>query len=198
MEGTGGLMAMSGDQRNWEIYGNVFYWSGDPTVSRFGHGAIADNMNGSTSDFKIYNNTFVNLKGKGGLAFFSSATNIVARNNLFVDSDVSNLGVTEWSHNYYGGSSSCVNTMFRGTINRSCSCKSCPVDENPQLALGTSPFYDSSFRLKEPTAKGVELGGPYNTDGDGNVRGADEVWDRGAYEFTGDPLPPRNLRVISN
>lgn len=198
MEGTGGLMAMSGDQSNWEIYGNVFYWSGDPTVSGFGHGAIADNMNGSTSNFKIYNNSFVNMKGKGGLAFFATATNIVARNNLFVDSDVSNLGVTTWSHNYYGGSSSCVNSMFQGAINRSCSCTGCPVDESPEIALGTTPFSDSYFRLKQPTAGGLVLGSPYDIDADGYARGADGVWDRGAYEFTGDPAPPRNLRMISN
>jgi hypothetical protein len=196
MEGTGGLMAMSGNQSNWEIYGNVFYWTGDPTVDGFGHGAIADNMNGSTSNFKIYNNTFVNLKDKGGLAFWAPTSNIVARNNLFVDSDVSNLGVTAWSHNSYMGDSKCINAMFQGTINRSCGCDSCPADESPERALGVNPFSGSTFRLKQSTAGGVALGDPYNRDPDGFARGADGVWDKGAFEFRSDPAPPKNLRYV--
>jgi hypothetical protein len=196
MEGTGGIMAMSGNQSNWEIYGNVFYWTGDPTAEGFGHGAIADNMNDSTSNFQIYNNTFVNMKGRGGLAFFAPASNIVARNNLFVDSDVSNIGVTTWSHNSYMGSSACINAMFTGTINRSCSCDSCPTDQNPERILGTNPFSSSTFRLKQSTAGGLALSSPYNIDGDGFTRGADGVWDRGAFEFRSDPAPPRNLHYV--
>ena len=42
----------------------------------------------------------------------------------------------------------------------------------------------SDFRLLSPTDAGDDtIGETYLTDPDGNTRGADGVWDRGAFEY---------------
>ena len=68
---------------------------------------------------------------------------------------------------------------------------------------GTDPFINSAagdFRLLAGTAAGIALPSPYNLDMNGNVRGADGTWDRGAFEFVSgsSPFPPsgpKNLRI---
>src|SRR5437899_8360956 len=50
----------------------------------------------------------------------------------------------------------------------------------------SNPFVDwvnENYHLLAATQAGNTLSAPYNTDPDGNTRGADGVWDRGAFEF---------------
>jgi hypothetical protein len=51
------------------------------------------------------------------------------------------------------------------------------VDGDSEPALG-------DFHLVQPTDAGQTLPSPFDVDPDGVTRGADGVWDRGAYELT--------------
>jgi hypothetical protein len=188
MEGTGGINSMSGECFNWYIYGNVFYGSGDPTCQGFSHGAIGDNARMSFSkDIHIYNNSFINLTGRGGIRFLNNdPTNIVVRNNIWNNCAVTNAGATDWSHNYYTGMSKGTNMQYSGALCGRCRCPNCPQDVNPQIMLGYDPFKDQkslNFELEKATKPGFVLPSPFNIDKNGNVRGEDGSWDRGAFEF---------------
>ncbi|MGH7454640.1 MAG: hypothetical protein ACRENG_25015 [bacterium] len=73
------------------------------------------------------------------------------------------------------------------------------------MQIGTgNPFVDlanENFRLLSATQRGKgNLGAPYNVDADGNIRGSDGVWDRGAFEYnsgggTSRPDPPKNPKL---
>ncbi|MGZ3805075.1 MAG: hypothetical protein ACXVB4_12745, partial [Pseudobdellovibrionaceae bacterium] len=60
----------------------------------------------------------------------------------------------------------------------------------------------NDLRLLTATSAGTILSSPYNMDLNGNVRGADGIWDRGALEFVSNSLPPsmlsppQNLRIL--
>jgi hypothetical protein len=51
-------------------------------------------------------------------------------------------------------------------------------------------YAGANFRLASATLAGLTLPSPFNTDLDGNTRGADGVWDRGAYEYTTNSVSP--------
>lgn len=72
-----------------------------------------------------------------------------------------------------------------------------PIDV--PFAIGARP----SFASFNPTPGqhlygGIALPAPYNVDPNGNLRGTDGHWDRGAYQFIGSgvPIPPTNLTVV--
>ncbi len=199
MEGTGGINQMSGDQSNWYIYGNVYYWSGDPTCQGFSHAAIGDNASGSITNCYIFNNTFVNQPGRSGIRFLYNPTNVIVRNNLWYGGRVNSTGASEWTHNYYCGDADGINVQYSGALCPNCNCGSCPDDVFYQLELGSDPFVDSGgeiFLLTSATNDGYHLDPPYNLDRNGNVRGSDGIWDRGAFEFTGDPV--QRPQVVEN
>jgi hypothetical protein len=72
-------------------------------------------------------------------------------------------------------------------------------ETNIQNGTG-NPFVNRTgkdYHLSAATNAGYTLSSPYNTDPDGNPRGGDGVWDRGAFEFGGvAPSPPKGLRII--
>ena len=70
---------------------------------------------------------------------------------------------------------------------------------------GGDPFVNYSgenFRLAVPTNQAdSSIGANYKIDSDGNVRGSDGLWDRGAFEYgvggdTGLVSPPNKLRIL--
>jgi hypothetical protein len=77
-------------------------------------------------------------------------------------------------------------------------------EPNGQL-FTSSPFTSYStgnLMLRAATSTGKTLQSPYNVDMLGNIRGADGVWDRGAFEYQSGIVPPpatptapTNLRV---
>ena len=64
----------------------------------------------------------------------------------------------------------------------------------PTLQNGAGdPFDDApngDFHLSAGTDAGTDVGSPYDTDPDGETRGADGIWDRGAYEYDNSGDPP--------
>lgn len=80
-------------------------------------------------------------------------------------------------------------------------CSSTTCDSNFAYT-SESPFIDiqgGNFNLLKPIA-GASLGAPYNVDLLGRTRGADGVWDAGAYEYgsgsIGTLKAPTNLRIV--
>lgn len=189
--GTCGAIA-----NNWNIYGNVFTYTQGNLFNRTGVGdGIIACINGeSCSNWNVYNNTVINIPiGNAGMMCNTCAAgsgNRIVENNLWFGNLVPvsmNLGTTQ-NYNTY------LNTSdLRFTLS-----------PNDTSAIGVaSPFVDwvnGNFHLLAATAAGIALPAPFNADPDGTIRGADGVWDRGAYEFatgtaTG-PTPPQNLRAV--
>jgi hypothetical protein len=54
---------------------------------------------------------------------------------------------------------------------------------------------NENFRLANSTTAGYTLSKPYNSDFDGNIRGANGTWDIGAFEFNNLLSPPINLVI---
>ncbi|MDO8426271.1 MAG: right-handed parallel beta-helix repeat-containing protein [Deltaproteobacteria bacterium] len=160
--GTGVLM-FDGD--GWEIYGNVLFYTPGFTGS-VGNGAIATWTGYSVTNAKVYNNTFVNLKGwNTGLSFDLGGSN-KAYNNLWYNCERVKFGNVSHDYDWFYNS---------GTQS----------ETHAQYGAG-DPFVSSAlynYRLKSATAAGLALSSPYNIDMEGKVRGSDGVWDRGAYEY---------------
>jgi hypothetical protein len=70
-------------------------------------------------------------------------------------------------------------------------------DTNAQT--GACPFADpenADFSLAFATNAGATLSATFGSDVNGNTRGEDGIWDRGAFEFTGAPVAP-NITTTS-
>ena len=179
------------------VYGNVFYNS-DPERYWYSPNVLYGRVGVHQTRFRIYNNTFHNIvKAKTGL-WGTTVTDSEVRNNIYVDSDFSSnppaTGVT-YSHNFYFNN--------RGRFQ--------PEKELGQENGRDNPFMDSltaDFRLRRPTQAGIRLsldmaaslesGDSTDADGNGERRGADGVWDRGAFEFIIGPRrppAPSNVRI---
>ncbi|MCX5811619.1 MAG: right-handed parallel beta-helix repeat-containing protein [Proteobacteria bacterium] len=170
IEGTA-VIAFVGD--NWEIYGNVFYHteSNNPKVRKrwgVGNGTIATFTGRICNNTKIYNNTFANMRGHNNGIYFSSGQKNVAFNNLWYSCNHVEFANVDHDYNWFFKS---------GT------------QSEPNIQKGTeNPFINeanNNFRLSKSTSPGKnDLGALYNTDIDGKIRGADGVWDRGAFEYS--------------
>lgn len=146
-----------------DIYGNIFYM--DAGVGKVSQGVMTDAGTTQYSNTRFHNNTLYNLKGNfsnsGAAVNAFRGNNVVVTNNIWLLCDGG--GPAE---NAVGGN----NTINTGTV----------------------PFEDAAngnFRLTN-TLAGVTLAAAYNVDFDGETRGADGTWDRGAFEFDetgGDP-----------
>jgi hypothetical protein len=88
------------------------------------------------------------------------------------------------------------NSYYQGSVNSN--------DNSPhKKSYSTNPFVNSAagnFRTAAATDAGIALAAPYNVDMDAHTRGADGVWDRGAFEFVGGvvtpPNPPTNVSAV--
>lgn len=182
---TGGLMfggvissAAQSVSSNLNIYGNIFEWTkswGDTA----NNGAIGSWSHSwmLVRDARIYNNTFVNITDSNpsdaaSIFPIGNLSNVVVQNNIFYNANPRSIRGT---HNY-----NWFSTDSHG-------------EANAQVS-SANPFANYSgrdYRLALPTLGVSALAAPYNQDMLGNLRGADGVWDRGAYEFGGtSPVKP--------
>ena len=156
---------------DWSIYGNIFY--GGVYYAR------GIEFRQTQTGTKIYNNTFVNLplSAVRVMSDAGAVSGVEIKNNIFINAGISlengGVGVTT--------ANNLTLTTTGGFVN-----------------YNTSGSAD--LHLKAATTPGVTLPSPYDKDADGNTRGADGVWDIGAYEFrsggtTSPPSPPQNLRM---
>lgn len=187
MEGTG-FIVFYGD--HWEIYGNVFYYTENSTTSpTISNGSITtwtDPNDGNVNNSKIYNNTFVGLSGfNAGIQFNTASYANEAYNNVFYDCQKINHKYVDVDWNWYYAIGA---GNYQGE----------PHGEYP--AEDPDIFADPSrydFRLTKDTVNGKDdLGEPYNLDMLDEVRGADDTWDRGAYEYAVNLDPPENIGIV--
>jgi len=170
IEGTVCILVSGGD--DWQIYGNLFFWTPGFSRSTFGNGVIGtwSQVEYYSRNVRVYNNTFANITGalNGGLGLKDGGN--VAYNNLWYNVDRPRLyGVT---HDYNAAFASAETSSFT-------------TEAHMQVTSG-DPFRNSGsrdFTLRAPTTQGMTLPSPYNTDVLGRTRGGDGVWDRGAFEF---------------
>ncbi|MBI1911396.1 MAG: hypothetical protein HYS21_05290 [Deltaproteobacteria bacterium] len=186
---TGGIIIGRGD--GWNIYGNIFRWTSDLGFTA-NNGAIGTWSSDSTyyaRNINIYNNTFIGLKNGGAgklFPIFVSISNITANNNIWYDSPNTSFG-SGVSHDY---------NWFKGSNESG-------ISETHKETGSGDPFVSiasKNFHLKASTQSGLKLSAPYNIDMDGNTRGIDSTWDRGAYEYSGSasasvPSAPGSLTV---
>jgi hypothetical protein len=150
---------------NYTIYGNLFYSEEAPSASC---SSIFQNSAGpAITNLKAYNNDFYHV-------YYSIHPRVDTtmygdfRNNIvyLVNTDNAFRDVITHDYNYYQTGTS--------------------VSE-AHMQTGGDPFVSASdysdFSLSGATEPGEDLGPPYNIDAYGNVRGADGVWDMGAYEY---------------
>jgi hypothetical protein len=208
IEGTAEITTPSANNpttiTNWYIYGNVFYYTTNNaaagSLSRigFGDGVFSLLDCDAYGDVYFCNNTIVNLTSSalgtrgGGMTSWVGTQNgypvyaasFYAKNNLWFQCDQAGLvlGAPGTITNFVWDSNSYYNTAVTDT------------NVNKQIGTG-SPLVNwaaGDFHLAAATAPGAVLPAPFNMDADGNLRGADGVWDRGAFEFVagGNTNPP--------
>lgn len=166
IEGTGILM-FNGD--DWQVYGNVFFETGTPDHGGTSNGAVADWTGNLSTNVRVHNNTFINLTGiNNGINFGDSGGTNEAFNNIFYNCETVTLsGVV---HDYSLWSEG---IDYRGN------------DEHGQT-IDYDPFVNSArgnAHLTDPTEPGITLPTPFDRDAEGELRGANGLWDRGAFEL---------------
>jgi len=148
-----------------EFYGNIAY--------NFDSCDAAIGFNGySSSNNKVYNNTFILGGNYNAGTAFGSGTNNLVYNNLWINCTVDLKG----THDYNGFSDS----NARG-------------ESHAKTNIPTSIFMNyvgGDFRLKSETTSGLALPSPYNVDLLGTMRGTSGAWSLGAYQYTVLPLGP--------
>lgn len=183
-EGTGVLdrVSLSGNNwpehyaDNWDIYGNVFL---NCNADR---GTISSDTRAGWTNSRFYDNVIIGGGSyRSGVNISHGAEGWHVYNNIWYKNR--NIINFTTSHDY--------NAYYDNTDNGSLA----RAERHGQAGKG-SPFTDVKaydFHLKTATKAGTSLSGPsgcaeidkncYNHDPDGHVRGADGVWDRGAYEY---------------
>ena len=190
IEGTGVTVLLFGNGIDWEIYGNVVFWSGDPNYDGNGNGIFTTASTGANAiNWRVYNNTVVDCKGRGDHTIYNGSGNETKNNLWYNCSSLGGHGATTADYNWY------VNSDTPPTLG-----------SNDAVATLGDIFADSAsndFRItsSSPNGAGVEAAGhSYHVDAYGYTRGADGWWDRGAYEFVGGMYrfaPSFNLRRVS-
>ncbi len=183
IQGTGGIVCLSrggvSDCANVKIYGNVFWRT---TSEGMGNGII-DCINLMVcSDWVIYNNAFVELSpGTSARIDFGNAgvgSTLLNRNNIWQVGP--NVG-----HSCNAGST-CTHShnVYTDTTGENGSETSVQVVDSTNWFTDTTgaDFTQVNFHLATATNAGFSLPSPYNIDADGETRGSDGTWDRGAFE----------------
>ena len=192
---------------NYIIRNNVFTYC-DPQCMEPGGNSTTNATNAS-----IYNNVFANVGPNGvakgvssgayinclfyGNTVVNSAGPLLYQNNEGLGYGYGNVVVNNL---IYNSSSDVVHQSTGGAISHSYNAlfNSGTLSETGGQTGSGNPFVNSAggdYNLSSATNAGTTLSSPYSVDIEGNIRGADGVWDRGAYEFGGNnslirPNPP--------
>lgn len=174
-----------GTADNWYIYGNVIFHSS--SYNREGISGVMYVANDASNDntlngLRFYNNTIWNIQGLWSGVVIQQGTDDLVYNNIWSQSATPNNSGGTYNYNTYYATT----TQF---------------DSNAQT-VGTQPLTSPStgdFTLVAATTAGTTLASPYNTDPTGATRGADGVFDRGAFEYQAGgagPSVPSNFRLV--
>lgn len=167
----------------WELYGNVFVKNTLDNSHVSSLMVLGYDNTMTISNWKFYNNSIINMSGSTMNSGAGVQVNCVAFNNLYYNNTGNAVGPQYFTHDY---------SFFSGNIRTEGCTTSCDLDPDAAASevhgqdSSGDPFVDwvnGDYRLKTSTNAGMSLPSPYNTDMNGNTRGADGLWDRGAYEF---------------
>ena len=196
--GTGVLAAVNntGTASNWQVYGNVMYWTGNYTDGIINTGLIVmgcapPSFCNQASGWQFYNNDIVNLVGgsfTAALELEGTTTNVVCEDNIWYKNNTSSgpgptgCGqATTADYNWFYGNSQ---NSTRGSHD----------------VVGTAnPFVNWQGGDWHLTTEipGLIMAAPDIADALGNGLGTDGIWDRGAYQGTSvsatKPAPPQAL-----
>lgn len=166
---TGGIIM--GGAKNWNIYGNIFTWSKNfgTTANNGAIGSWSSSDKYYATDINIYNNTFINLNNGGSgkiFPIYNQISNIAAYNNIWQNSPATSFGGGV-KHDY---------NLFKNS-------NEAKIAETNKQISATDIVNSNTFKILAATKPGMKLNSPYDYDMAGNKRGADGVWDRGAFEF---------------
>jgi len=178
-DAAGGVPVIS----NWEIYGNVFFWDTNYQANPgtfLGDGMIGFFGETYSGHFYFINNTIAGITNtvtqvsSYNSGFYmgsvpSTASSVVIENNIWYNSEYC-------EDNSYGD----YNTYYKSDKANDTGAHSTTSNSNPFVNVN-----GFNFQLTAATPAGVAFQAPYNMDMLGNTRGADGVWDRGAFEFGG-------------
>ncbi len=177
---TGTIVANNSNNTSAKIYGNVFY------NLLTGNGIISGTSAGSLINAVVHNNTFAYNQGNASDGVNrplgdGHASGCVAYNNLFYSSPADDSGGFTRDYDWFG------------------SIPSGREDTQTNGQTSTSfPFVSSTdLHLIISTNTGTTLASPYNKDMDGNTRGSDGLWDRGAFERASEDLAPPTVGITA-
>lgn len=164
---------------NVYIYSNIFISKIDD--GRWEVYAGIENGEGFGYNLYIYNNTFYNLKGLNcGIRLLTKSAHVYTHNNLWANCLTNRIGLDgEHSHNAFY-----ANFRIKGVDEPAKYDEN--IEEEDKQVISSNPFVDTTnynFNLKFATEAGITLDPPFNIDFNGDVRGQDGIWDRGAFEF---------------
>ena len=175
-DAAGTCVVCTGNAYGTQLYGNIVFDTENLFLYSAGKGTrgnavFGDWRNEQTTNARVYNNVFYNLKGDNNAVAYNGL-GALAYNNIYYNPRATSLA--NWkqtTHNY--------NSFFNAGG---------PYGEtNEQVASG-NPFTNGTnidFSLKDPNLVivGRIENWMNNRDMLGNVRGADGKWDRGAIEY---------------
>jgi len=162
---------------NVRVYNNVFFsvlgeWEIYSSIEITGDGG-ADHV-------VVYGNTFVGLHGLNTGIRLGDGTDVQVRNNLWAGCRTNQIMLTG-DHDY-----NAFYDNLRVDHDPPIPLDAERIEEDHAVFLDSDPFVDGAandLHLASPIPAGESLEAPYDTDLDGNPRGTDGNWDRGAYEF---------------
>ena len=180
---TGGLAVHEGDNNRWLVHGNIFY-GGSVTMGVIGTADSGESHPDVIRNWEVHHNTVYQVTGGGhGSGFFQGeCTDEAYRSAVY-----NNLFVNTVHPVFQSTANACVGHDYNSFHDCTWLGTGAEPDE-PNVFMGSGdPFLDSAghdFHLAMATDPGLSLPAPFDTDYDGNPRGADGVWDRGAYEYS--------------
>ena len=197
IEGTGVLSLCNADQ--WHIFGNIFFYSASyPHTNQNGTGCSF--LVGTSSAYGgdgiyLYNNTIYNMLGyNSAMGLGTYSTNYHQHNNIWDDLEKLNFnrGATE-DYNAEYGTGTIYGSMNTNSVSLNSSCLTDPANGDFSITsdIAGQPITSLFTPASWPT--------DYNKDRNGNIRGADGIYDMGAYEFLGNSgiRPPENLQIYN-
>ncbi len=147
------------------VYGNLFMG--------FVSGGIVDaGTKHYANNYQVFNNTIVDAGPNPNCSFGLGSDNVVQNNIWYRSQGVTANGVSD-------GAVSISSHHLSDTM-------MADVADFQHWTSPDHPFIDydgGDFNLKEATEPGVSYPSGLDEDADGTIRGADGIWDRGAYEY---------------
>lgn len=195
IEGTAQISMGGGE--DWMVFGNKFYFTSDYPHSGQ-NGTYTSYTAGSAGSGPItlcfFNNVIYNARGVNASLSCEAGSEVYEYNNIFENCAMINLNLSAAyrtnDYNMYYNISSWAGQQYMGEHS---SILSSSILTNPSSFNFSITEQASGIDVSTVITPPVSWPSGYNTDPGGVTRGADGVWDIGAYEFTGGATVSGNI-----